>query len=160
MKTVIRKTNNKQKLAADGSGRMWDFLDRHRIWYINVYFYRIKWPGQLSQIRVPEKRSLKNKQKPNQTRIANLGIRLRLKVHFVFDKWRFHFMKTLYLFTRKLIKSAKYFENIKGDTFSRCRTPMYSRENIHIDLHLLLYAGSRFQIHVFNNIQYHSRYTW
>ena len=62
---------------------------------INLYFYRIKWLGQLSQIRVPEKRSLKTKQKPNQTRIANLGIRLRLKVHFVFDKWSFHFMKTL-----------------------------------------------------------------
>ena len=99
METVIRRMNNKRKLAAGGSGRRWDFLDRHRIWYINLYFYRIKWLGQLSQIRVPEKRSLKTKQKPNQTRIANLGIRLRLKVHFVFDKWSFHFMKTLYFWS-------------------------------------------------------------
>ena len=97
MKTVIRKMNKNKKLAADGSGRRWDFLDRHRIWYINLYFYRIKLLGQLNQIIVPEKRSLKNKQKPNQTRIENHEIRLRLKVHFVFDKWSFHFMKTLYL---------------------------------------------------------------
>ena len=86
MKTVIRKMNNKQKLAAGGSERRWDFLDRYRIWYINFYFYRDKCLGQLSQIGVPEKRSLKNKQKPNQTQIANLGNRLRLKVHFVLDK--------------------------------------------------------------------------
>ena len=90
--------NKNKKLAANGSGRRWDFLARHRIWYINLYFYRINWLGQLRQIGVPEKRSLKTKQKPNQTRIANLEIRLRLKVHFVFDEWNFHFMKTLYLF--------------------------------------------------------------
>ena len=102
MKTIRRKMNNKpKKLAADGSLRRWDFLDRHRIWYINLYFYWNKWLGQLSQIRVPEKRSLKNKQKTNQTRIAYLGIRLRLKVNFAFDKWSFHFMKTLYLSYKK-----------------------------------------------------------
>ena len=39
MKTVRRKMY--KKLAADGSGRRWDFLDRHRIWYINLYFFRI-----------------------------------------------------------------------------------------------------------------------
>ena len=54
------------------------------------------WLGQLNQISVPEKRLLQTKQKPNQPRIAYLGIRLRLKVHFVSDKLSFHFMKTLY----------------------------------------------------------------
>ena len=53
--------------------------------------------GTAQSDKVPEKRSLKTKQKPNQTRIANLGIRLRLKVHFVFDKLSFQFIKTLYL---------------------------------------------------------------
>ena len=49
---------------------------------------------------VPEKRSLQTKQKPSQSRIAYLGIRLRLKVHFVSDdKLSFPFMKTPYLFS-------------------------------------------------------------
>ena len=39
MKTVRRKMN--KQLAADGSGRRWDFLDRHRICYINLYFFRL-----------------------------------------------------------------------------------------------------------------------
>ena len=47
MKTVRRKMN--KKLAADGSGRRWDFLDRHRICYINLYFFRINFWFEPSQ---------------------------------------------------------------------------------------------------------------
>ena len=61
MKTVRRKMN--KKLAADGSGRRWDFLDRHRIWYINLYFFRI---GPASQISLL-KETVTNKSRSEQT---------------------------------------------------------------------------------------------
>ena len=61
MKTARRKMN--KKLATDGSGRRWDFLDRHSIWYINLYFFRINfWFGSASQI------SLLKETVTNQTR--------------------------------------------------------------------------------------------
>ena len=64
MKTVRRKMY--KKLAADGSGRRWDFLDRHRIWYINLYFLRINfWFGPASQISLL-KETVTNKLKSEQ----------------------------------------------------------------------------------------------
>ena len=65
MKTVRRKIN--KKLAADGSGRRWDFLDRHRIWYINSYFFRINfWLGLAFQISLL-KETVTNKSRSEQT---------------------------------------------------------------------------------------------
>ena len=65
MKTVRRKMN--KKLEADGSGRRWDFLDRHRIRYINLYFFRINfWLGQASQISLL-KETVTNKSRSEQT---------------------------------------------------------------------------------------------
>ena len=65
MKTVRRKMY--KKLAADGSGRRWDFLDRHRIWYINLYFFRINfWFGPASQILLL-KETVTNKSRSEQT---------------------------------------------------------------------------------------------
>ena len=65
MKTVRRKMN--KKLAADGSGKRWDFLDRHRIWYINLYFFRINfWLGPASQISLL-KGTVTNKSRSEQT---------------------------------------------------------------------------------------------
>ena len=66
MKTVRRKMN-KKKLAADGSGRRWDFLDRHRIWYIKLCFFGINfWLGPASQISLP-KETVTNKLRSEQT---------------------------------------------------------------------------------------------
>ena len=66
MKTVKRKMNKNKKLAADGSGR-WDFLDRHRIWYINLYFFRINfWLEPASQISLL-KETVTNKSRSEQT---------------------------------------------------------------------------------------------
>ena len=42
---VRRKRTINKQLPADGSGRRWDFLDRHRIWYINLYFSQINMAG-------------------------------------------------------------------------------------------------------------------
>ena len=65
MKTVRKKMY--KKLAADGSGRRWDFLDRHRIWYINLYFFRINfWFGPASQISLL-KETVTNKSRSEQT---------------------------------------------------------------------------------------------
>ena len=65
MKTVRRKMN--KKLAADGSGRRWDFLDIHRIWYINLYFFRINfWLGPASQISLIKETGT-NKSRSEQT---------------------------------------------------------------------------------------------
>ena len=64
MKTVRRKMN--KKLAADGSGRRWDFLDRHRICYINLYFFRINFwfePLKISLL----KETVTNKSRSEQT---------------------------------------------------------------------------------------------
>ena len=63
MKTVRRKMY--KKLAADGSGRRWDFLDRH--WYINLYFFRINfWFGPASLISLLEE-TVTNKSRSEQT---------------------------------------------------------------------------------------------
>ena len=65
MKTVRRKMN--KKLAADGSGRRWDFLDRHRICYINLYFFRINfWFGSPFKISLL-KETVTNKSRSEQT---------------------------------------------------------------------------------------------
>ena len=65
MKTVRRKKN--KKLAADGSGRRWDLLDRHRIWYINLYFFRINfWLGPDFKILLL-KETVTNKSRSEQT---------------------------------------------------------------------------------------------
>ena len=65
MKTVRRKMN--KNLAADGSGRRWDFLDKHRNWYINFYFFRNNfWLGRASQISLL-KQTVTNKLRSEQT---------------------------------------------------------------------------------------------
>ena len=65
MKTVRRKMY--KKFAADGSGRRWGFLDKHRIWYINLYFFRINfWFGPASQISLL-KETVTNKARSEQT---------------------------------------------------------------------------------------------